>query len=63
MTVDAVAEVRATRHAEGHVRVGQGEVERAVAVAVRKALEAWGDGNAGAPDEVRVSLKVVMVPY
>ena len=27
-TVDAIAEIRAVRHEEGHVRVAPGEVER-----------------------------------
>ena len=38
MTVDAIAEIRAVRHEEGHVRVAPGELDRAVAVTVRKAL-------------------------
>ena len=62
MTVDAIAKIRAVRHEEGHVRVAPGEVERGVAVAVRKALEVWSGGS-GTPDVIRVSLTAVLSPY
>ena len=63
MTVDAIAEIRFVRHEEGHVRVPPGEVERAVAVAVRKALDEWAGAQAGAPDVIRVSLTAVRTAY
>ena len=47
---------------EGHVRIAPGEVERAVAVAVRKALEEWSGGT-GAPAVIRMSLTAVLSPY
>ena len=62
MTVDAIAEIRAVQHPEGHVRVPPGEVERAVAVAVRKALEEWSVGP-GTPVTIRVTLTAVLTAY